>query len=220
MDTYKATNTSNGKFYIGSTINFEERRKAHLTSKKNYPFQNALRANPNGFIWEVWSDDSEEPTLEQALLDMWFGKEQCYNLSPNADRPPTYRGESHPCFGRTGAKHPNYGKRNPNVSESNRQRTGEKHLGQSEKMSGEGNPNYGKKFPEVSERNSKRTGELNSNSKKVEVTYPNGYKEKYPCASAAAKSIGCSSRSRLAKWARGEHTVKRGEFSGYSFRYL
>jgi group I intron endonuclease len=88
MDTYTATNTINGKFYIGSTKNFEKRKKGHLQSKDNYPFQNALRKNPEVFEWEVWSDDSDEPVLEQALLDMWFGTEQCYNLNPLADRPP------------------------------------------------------------------------------------------------------------------------------------
>jgi predicted GIY-YIG superfamily endonuclease len=87
MDTYKSTNTLNGKFYIGSTTNFENRKRSHLRSKENYPFQNALRKNPEAFVWEVWSDDSDEPILEQALLDTWYGKEQCYNLNPHADRP-------------------------------------------------------------------------------------------------------------------------------------
>ena len=94
MDTYKATNTTNGKFYIGSTTNFEERKKKHLRSKENYPFQNALRKNPEVFEWEVWSDDSDEPILEQALLDMWFGKECCYNLNPSAKHPPSAKGKS------------------------------------------------------------------------------------------------------------------------------
>ena len=88
MDTYKATNTTNGKFYIGSTTNFEKRKKAHLRSKENYPFQRALRKNPDAFEWEVWSDDYSDPILEQALLDMWFGKECCYNLNQFADRGP------------------------------------------------------------------------------------------------------------------------------------
>jgi hypothetical protein len=86
MDTYRATNTTNGKFYIGSTTNFERRRAEHLNSKRSLPFQNALRKNPDAFEWEVWSDDSDEPILEQALLDMWHGKECCYNLNPLADR--------------------------------------------------------------------------------------------------------------------------------------
>lgn len=93
MDTYKATNTNNGKFYIGSTNNFKARKKSHLTSKENYPFQNALRKDPDAFEWEVWSDASDEPILEQALLDMWFGKECCYNLSPYAYRPPDMTGK-------------------------------------------------------------------------------------------------------------------------------
>ncbi len=86
MDTYTATNTINGKFYIGSSTNFERRKYHHLRSLDNLPFQNALRKNPEAFEWEVWSDDSNEPILEQALLDMWFGKECCYNLNSQADR--------------------------------------------------------------------------------------------------------------------------------------
>jgi hypothetical protein len=85
MDTYKATNTENGKFYIGSTTDFESRKREHLRSKANYPFQNALRKNPDLFEWEVWRDNSENREMEQALLDMWFGKEQCYNLNPGAN---------------------------------------------------------------------------------------------------------------------------------------
>jgi hypothetical protein len=95
MDTYRATNTLNGKFYIGSSINFEERKKAHLSSKESYPFQNALRKNPEAFEWEVWSDDSDERILEQALLDMFFGTEMCYNLSPYAECPLFWRSTGH-----------------------------------------------------------------------------------------------------------------------------
>jgi len=84
MDTYIGRNTLNGKFYIGSSINFEQRKKQHLESTVNYPFQNALRENPDAFEWEVYTDDSEKRELEQALLDMFFGTEMCYNLSPFA----------------------------------------------------------------------------------------------------------------------------------------
>jgi len=86
METYKATNTTNGKFYIGSTTNFNRRKTEHLKCEENYPFQNALRKNPEAFEWEVWSDGCEDSVLEQALLDMWFGCEQCYNLNSKADR--------------------------------------------------------------------------------------------------------------------------------------
>jgi group I intron endonuclease len=95
MDTYKATNTTNGKFYIGSTTNFDRRKAEHLKCEENYPFQNALRKNPENFEWEVWTDKSDEPILEQALLDIWFGKECCYNLNPSAQHPPSWAGKTH-----------------------------------------------------------------------------------------------------------------------------
>jgi group I intron endonuclease len=90
--TYVPINLSNRRFYIGSTTDFNRRWKEHLNSSANYPFQNALRKNPEAFEWEVCSDDSDEPILEQALLDMWFGAEQCYNLSSKCDRPPSQKG--------------------------------------------------------------------------------------------------------------------------------
>jgi group I intron endonuclease len=95
MITYKATNTLNGKFYIGSTINFEVRKKSHLKDKSKYPFQNALRLNPEAFEWEIVEDQSDGRELEQALLDTWFGTEMCYNLNPRADSPPVLIGHTH-----------------------------------------------------------------------------------------------------------------------------
>ena len=87
MITYKATNTLNGRFYIGSTTDLEKRKQQHLSSTANYPFQNALQKNPEAFEWETIEDTSDNPILEQALLDMWFGTEMCYNLCPHAGRP-------------------------------------------------------------------------------------------------------------------------------------
>lgn len=94
MITYIATNTKTGKFYIGSTTNLDWRKYCHHVSKLNYPFQNALRKNPEDFIWEHYEDDLEEPILEQALLDKWYGVEQCYNLCPSAGRPPKCKGHT------------------------------------------------------------------------------------------------------------------------------
>jgi group I intron endonuclease len=95
MITYIARNTVNGRFYIGSTKNFSRRKKNHLNSTDPYPFQRALSKNPDQFEWELFEDDSDEPFLEQALLDMWYGKEMCYNLNPEAARPPSWKGKKH-----------------------------------------------------------------------------------------------------------------------------
>ncbi len=81
MKTYLARNTLNGKFYVGSTTDFERRKREHLESTANTPFHCALRKHPDKFEWEVFEDDSTGRELEQALLDCWVGKEVCYNLS-------------------------------------------------------------------------------------------------------------------------------------------
>ena len=134
MITYWATNTENGRFYIGSTDDFDRRKKQHLTSRKNYPFQNALRNNPDAFEWEIWCDDSDEPILEQALLDQWFGKEQCYNLCASVVAP--MRGRNHTKESKEKIRKAKEGKK-VNLSEEGRKR-------KSDKMSGENNPNFGK----------------------------------------------------------------------------
>jgi hypothetical protein len=108
MITYIATNTRNGKFYIGSTNNFTDRKKRHSKSKVNYPFQNSLRKDPDKFTWELWSDEYEDPILEQALLDMFFGTGQCYNLSSKAT------GFGIELCSRKGKDHPMFGKPSPN----------------------------------------------------------------------------------------------------------
>jgi group I intron endonuclease len=158
MITYVATNTLNGKFYIGSTVNFKNRKKAHLRGKEKYPFQNALRKNPEAFVWHTSEDSLNEPKFEQTLLDMYFGTELCYNLNPKADRPPVLdqRGEKSPLYGKhlseehrqkisratSGEKNPNYGKK---ASTETRKK-------QSDAHKGEKHPFFGKKRPDISER--------------------------------------------------------------------
>lgn len=156
MITYIATNTVNGKFYIGSTSTTLERRKRHhLRNRNNWPFQNALRQNPEAFEWGVFEDDSEERILEQALLDMWYGTEQCYNVSKDATAPMTGRkhsketirhfketrkgrgtGERNSMYGRTGEQNPFF----------NKKHTPEARRIMIEKTSGENAPSLGKKW--------------------------------------------------------------------------
>jgi group I intron endonuclease len=134
--TYIATNTENGKFYIGSTSDLDKRKRSHLTNKVNYPFQNALRKNPEAFEWQFFEDDSEEPILEQALLDIWFGKEQCYNLSPKVNQPAGWKGKKLSEPHKQKLREANLGPNNP--------RFGKKDPGHSERMSGENNPCFGR----------------------------------------------------------------------------
>lgn len=230
MITYKATNTRNGKFYIGSTTNFERRKKYHESCYDNYPFQNALRKDPDAFVWETIEDDSTEPILEQALLDMWFGKECCYNLNPSASRPPCHRGVDSPMYGKTGDAHPAFGKpiwnngtrekrsvespgegwekgRLPVSDEArmNQSKAGKgkpKSKAFKEKVSGEGNGNYGKR------------GGRNHCAKAIMVIHPDGSETYFPSGIEAALEYGLDP-SGIGKVLKG----KRKTHKGLKFRY-
>jgi group I intron endonuclease len=94
---YKLTNTTNGKFYVGSTYQFKRRWYQHhkqLETKKhtNTYLQNAFNQDgTDAFVFEVLevitaSTSKEEAkqvrlNREQTYLDLWFDKQQqCYNL--------------------------------------------------------------------------------------------------------------------------------------------
>jgi group I intron endonuclease len=199
MDTYKATNTTNGKFYIGSTTNFDRRKAEHLKCKENYPFQNALRKNPEDFEWEVWSDDSDEPILEQALLDMWFGKECCYNLNPSAKHPPSQKGKSPSPERRAKTSatlmgHP--------VSEDTRK-----------KMSVAGKS---RTLCEAFLRNQKadKQGGKNPAAKAIILIHPDGTEEVFDSMAEACRKYGLDD-SHLSSCAKG----KRKRHRGYTARY-
>lgn len=152
MITYIATNTTNGKFYIGSTKNFERRKQEHIESKDNYPFQNSLRKNPDKFEWEIYEDDYNEPILEQSLLDIWWGKSQCYNINQYASRPPDPTGRKVKDETRDKISEKMKGrfindKTKIAVSKSNKTRliSEETLKKKSEAVSGKRNPFYGKK---------------------------------------------------------------------------
>ena len=205
MITYIATNTRNGRFYIGSTTNFEWRKYCHLNLRRNYPFQNALRKDPDAFVWEVISDDSDEPVLEQALLDMWFGTEQCYNLSPTAGRPPSRAGR--PVSEETRKK--------ISLLHKGRKRSEETKQRLRETKLGEKNPRFGQP---VTSPAAKR-GENNPLNKAVEVVYPDGKVKVFCSTKEAGKLLGVSS-SAVAEAAKKGKTKTRGNLKGYTFRYL
>lgn len=221
MDTYRATNTKNGKFYIGSSTNFEKRKRTHLQSKNNYPFQRALRKDPDAFVWEVWSDDCNEPVLEQALLDMFYGTEQCYNLSPIANRPPdnskneeSNRKRREAMLGAT-------------QTAKTRQKIREKALGRKRPdITGKSHPFYGKKRPDISQmmsgKNNPMVGiprEKNPRSKAVEVTSPDGTKKEYPSIADVADELKCN-RDSVSRWITTGVSPSRGALKKYKFRLV
>ena len=107
---YKIINTTNGKFYVGSTTNTRERFRTHrkrLRNNKHHSKHLQAAWNKYGeqaFIFHVIENVPEGHSL-QAAEDVWLaehvGKEYCYNKSRYSDTP--MRGikkEDHPNFGR------------------------------------------------------------------------------------------------------------------------
>jgi len=90
---YKITNKLNGKFYIGSSVHIENRWKLHISSLKRGKHDNQhLQYSWNkygelsfDFIVMKECDCGELILEEQKELDIHYGKDYCYNLSPSAD---------------------------------------------------------------------------------------------------------------------------------------
>jgi group I intron endonuclease len=200
MITYTATNTRTGQFYIGSTINFKKRQQEHLSSKAPLPFQRALRKKPDEWEWEFVEDDREDRELEQFLLDLFFGTELCLNLAADATSPTKGRKQTPETKAKIGAKHKGkeYGpETRAKISKATKGHTRLK----------------GRKFP------GRNSGAANSQSKKVEVTFPSGKKKVFEFANQACAELGIK-QGTLSRWASTEKAPSRGAFLGFSFRYL
>jgi group I intron endonuclease len=242
MDTYKATNTLNGKFYIGSSNNFERRKSEHLSSKANYPFQNALRKNPDAFEWEVQSDDYDEPILEQALLDMWFGCGQCYNLSSIAGQPSGTTGtiwwknellqKETACFEKPGGEGWEPGRLQKTKEKQSEAKSGEETKKKlSEAMSGEKNPMFGvlhtketkKKLSEaMSGENNPQFGKFgasNPSSKAIIAIKPDGTELHFGSGKEAAKELGINQGSLSGQYLKTGKSLTQGKFKGWQFIY-
>ena len=185
MITYIATNTETGQFYIGSTTNFLKRQQEHLTSKSPYPFQRSLQKNPEKFTWEFIENEENDRELEQLLLDLFFNTSECYNLSPDAIAP--MKGKKHTSISKLkiGMKH-----QGKIVSLDTRRKISLARLGISTSLKGRTFPGRG-------------SGKDNSQSKRVEVTFPTGLKKVFDSGREAATFLGCNFSS-LHTWARTE----------------
>jgi G:T-mismatch repair DNA endonuclease (very short patch repair protein) len=67
-------------------------------------------------------------------------------------------GKNNPCFGRTGEKHPMWGKKRPDLTKRMTENNPMKRPEVAAKRVGEGNPMFGRKRPEIGELNRKRIG--------------------------------------------------------------
>jgi group I intron endonuclease len=96
---YKITNKINNNYYIGSSIDINNRWKNHIKAVKNnssYPIHRAIRKyGVENFNFEIIElcDKNELLHKEQLLLDEHVGKTVCYNASKDVYAP--MRGRKH-----------------------------------------------------------------------------------------------------------------------------
>ena len=85
-------------FYWGSTKNFHRRKQEHIRELKQGKHKNSILQNAynkhNSFEFEVIANVEEQELLEweQELIDVWFGSENCANISKKVDAPPSWEG--------------------------------------------------------------------------------------------------------------------------------
>ena len=134
---YKITCTTNGKFYIGSTVNkirrwSRHRRDLRQNKHPNPHMQAAWNVHgEEAFLFEVIEEvanDAELMLVEQRHLDEHHGKPECFNWNKYADAP---------MRGKKGPETPRWGQP---VSEETRAKI-------SAGLSGENHPNWGKSLP-------------------------------------------------------------------------
>jgi group I intron endonuclease len=89
MIIYKSVNTTNGKIYIGKTVNLERRISEHLKENNTY-FQHALRKyGQNSFVFEpiAWCETKEHANfLERFYIKIFNSKiPNGYNITDGGD---------------------------------------------------------------------------------------------------------------------------------------
>ena len=98
---YRIVNKRNGKTYYGSSNNIKRRWSQHTTDLRgNYHHCSHLQNSWNkhgeeSFEFSIFAYCFEESLLdyEQILLDLYVGKDYCYNESPDATAP--FAGRQH-----------------------------------------------------------------------------------------------------------------------------
>lgn len=117
---YKITNDVNGKFYVGSTINPQERMTHHFAALRNgvhhsIHLQRAFnKYGEEHFHFEIVEVCEADKRLEREqcyLNTLDFSGDECYNESPIATNC-VLSGERNGMWGRRGKDNPNYGRKN------------------------------------------------------------------------------------------------------------
>lgn len=153
---YIATNTKNGKKYVGKTIkSLSQRRREHQSKAANgskNAFHAAIRRyGKDAFVWSIVeeADESQLADLEikYIALHNTHVKRRCgYNMTPGGEG--VGSGELHPMYGRRGELSPTFGRQLTPEQKANLVHSGprsaESCRKQSKTVAGEGNHFFGR----------------------------------------------------------------------------
>jgi group I intron endonuclease len=143
---YKIINIQNQKFYVGSSTNFAERSRTHRQKLRQGTHHCAhLQAAWNKYgesnfvfaIVQQLGSAAELQPAEDIWLSEWVGKPECYNVGTRSGAP---------MRGRTGDKHPSFGK----VVSAEQKAAISKTLQRYYAMAPENHPRFGKHLSEQS----------------------------------------------------------------------
>lgn len=235
MLIYKITNLVNGKIYIGQTIKtLEKRKKQHLSKYNNCPaLKNALvKYGYNNFNWEILENAFSILELN-TLEEFYINKFDClapkgYNLKQGGHNKALSQitkdkisnaqlGNRNHMFGKTGKKHPRWGKKHTmearnKMSKSHKGSIG--FLGEHTKESKlkMRNSKLGKKLSQEHVASLKKNNKSYLMGKKI---FCNELQIEFISISKAAESLGIFS-ANIQKVLKG----KRKSTGGYTFKYV
>lgn len=123
---YKITCIANDKFYIGKSINIDNRwkahkRKLHCKDHDNIHLQRCFdKYGINSLRFEILCicEDPYMTELEQKLIDLYVNEELCVNINQSSTSPPSRLGHKHSdetktkmILSRSGDKNHHFGKK-------------------------------------------------------------------------------------------------------------
>lgn len=232
---YKIINVVNNKFYVGSAVDFARRKRIHWWKLRRGDHPNKYlqaawdKYGETSFVFvivEEHDNDVDILVAENVWLKEHVGKDYCYNLGTDATAPTTgWVGEKNPMYGKTFAHTEEAKAKIAKASaeriqseeeKAKRRKTMQGHYISKETrakisatLSGEGNYWHGKKRPDHGAKVSRA----------VEVYKDDVLVKVYDSIKALREDLGLKPPT-VNRALKSGAKITRGEFTGYSFKYL
>lgn len=231
---YKIINAINNKFYVGSAVNFDKRKKRHIWRlRRGDHINKRLQAAWNKYgepafvfvVVEEVADDADLLAAENVWLHEHVGRDYCYNIATDATAPT--RGwvkNKNPMWGKTFTHTPEAKAKigaaskaqvQSEETKAKRRQTMKGHavptetrLKISASLTGEGNYWYGKTRPEHGAKVSRA----------VIATPPDGQPKTYASISDLRAELGLNPPT-VNRALKSGAPLTRGPFAGYTFQY-